>query len=359
MKRTNLGKKTVGLFFVLLFVFLNAGTLSAEPEYRWKFGVPWPRPTQNEYYQMFCDRVKDYSQGKIEIKLYTDGQLGSHDEHFHAAQEGSVQLVLVVPYVNLVPGGVVNWVPWTIENVEEAKKAFEAGKGILWKVMEDAYNEVGLHMLFQTSFGAYGIGNKERPLEKPEDLKNLKMRVSASLGMVRALEGMGKGYGMTLQTIPWGDVYDALSKGVVDGCWSLWPSLVEDRQAEVLRHYSDVNFAWDTNNVVVNLDVWEKLPPELKDAVAKAALEVEAALYERQEMLKAEFIKKLSAMPDFEITLLTPGQRAVFRERSNTPAIWAELVKPWVEKKYPGQNMTQKIQDELKRIHDEVLAQQK
>ena len=359
MKRKNLGKKAVGLFFVLLFVFLNAGILYAAPEYRWKFGVPWPRPTQNEYYQMFCDRVKDYSQGKIEIKLYTDGQLGSHDEHFHAAQEGSVQLVLVVPYVNLVPGGVVNWVPWTIENVQEAKKAFEAGKGILWKVMEDAYNEVGLHMLFQTSFGAYGIGNKERPLEKPEDLKNLKMRVSASLGMVRALEGMGKGYGMTLQTIPWGDVYDALSKGVVDGCWSLWPSLVEDRQAEVLRHYSDVNFAWDTNNVVVNLEVWEKLPRELKDAVAKAAFEVETALYERQEILKAEFIKKLSVMHDFKITLLTPEQRAVFRERSNTPEIWVELVKPWVEKKYPGQNMTQKIQDELKKIHEEVLAKQK
>ena len=359
MKQSNCTIRFAGLFLAFFFFFSSAGTLFAAPEYRWKFGIPWPRPTQNEYFQMFCDRVSEYSGGKIEITLYPDGQLGSHDEHFHAAQEGSVQLVFVVPYVNLVPGGAVNWVPWTIENVEEAKRAFEAGKGILWKVMEDAYNEVGMHMLFQTSFGGYGIGNKERALEKPEDLKNLKMRVSASLGMVRALEGMGKGHGMTLQTIPWGDVYDALSKGVVDGCWSLWPSLVEDRQAEVLRHYSDVNFAWDTNNAVINLDIWNSLPQELKDALSKAALEVETALYERQEMLKEEFIKKLSALPDFKITFLTPEQRAVFRERSNTPAIWKELVEPWVEKKYPGQNMTQKIQDELKVIHEEVLAIQK
>ena len=53
---------------------------------------------------------------------------------------------------------------------------------------------------------------------------------------------------------------------------------------------------------------------------------------------------------------LTPEQREVFRARSNIPAIWEELVKPWMEKKYPGQDMTKKLQDELKRIHEEVLA---
>ena len=44
----------------------------------------------------------------------------------------------------------------------------------------------------------------------------------------------------------------------------------------------------------------------------------------------------------------------MFRQKSNTPAIWDELCKPWLEKKYPGQNMTQKLQDELKKIHEQV-----
>ena len=220
--------------------------------------------------------------------------------------------------------------------------------------MEDAYNEVGMHMLYQTSFGAYGLGNGKRPLNTPEDLKNLKMRVSASLGLVRALENMGKGTGMTLQTIPWGDVYDALSKGVVDGMWSMWPSLVEERHGEVLKYYSDLNFCWDTNNVVVNKEIWDKLPQDLKDAVNKAALEVEAKLYERQQALEAEYKQKLAAMKSFQMTDLTPEQRDVFRQKSNTPAIWDELCKPWLEKKYPGQNMTQKLQDELKKIHEQV-----
>ncbi len=353
-------RKKMKFALLVLAVFLGVAVHSdmalAKAEYRWKFGVPWTRPTQNEFFQQFCDLVAEYSQGRIEIKFFPNGQLGTHDEHFHAVQEGSVQVAMVVPYINLVPGGAVNWVPWTIENVEEAKLAFETDKGILWKVTEDAYNEVGMHMLFQTSFGAYGIGNTKRPLRTPEDLKNLKIRVSASLGMVRAIENIGRGSGMTLQTIPWGDVYDALSKGVVDGSWSLWPSLVEDRHSEVLKYFTDLNFAWDTNNIVINKEIWDKLPQDLKDAVAKAGREVEAKLYDRQEAMEAQFKKQLSEVKGFEIISLTPEERAAFRERSNTPAIWDELVRPWIEKKYPGQGMTEKIQEELKRIHEEVLS---
>jgi C4-dicarboxylate-binding protein DctP len=350
--------KVIGTAIIISFlgIIMTAGLAAAAPKYKWKFGVPWPRPTQNEYHSMFCDLVKKYSNGQIELTYYPDGQLGTHDEHFHAVQEGSVQISMFAPYVNLIPGGMLNWMPWTIESWAEAKIAFEAGNGVLWKVMEDAYNEVGMHMLYQTSFGAYGLGNRQRPIRTPDDLKNLKMRVSASLGLVRALENMGKGHGMTLQTIPWGDLYDALSKGVVDGCWSMWPSLVEERHGEVLKYYSDLNFAWDTNNVVINKDAWEKLPQDLKSAISKAALEVEAKLYERQESLEVEFKKKLSEIKGFQMIPLTPEERDAFRARSNTPAIWDELCKPWLDKKYPGQNMTQKIQDELEKIHKEVAA---
>ena len=354
MRRMNGKMIGIGLLVAFLGCLLIVGVASAAPEFKWKFGVPWPRPTQNEYHKMFCDLVGKYSNGRIEMKYYPNGQLGTHDEHFHAVQENSIQVAMFAPYVNLVPGGMMNWMPWTIENWDEAKVAFEAGKGVLWKVMEDAYNEVGMHMLYQTSFGAYGLGNSKRPLNSPEDLKNLKMRVSASLAAVRMLENMGKGTGMTLQTIPWGDVYDALSKGVVDGMWSMWPSLVDERHGEVLKYYSDVNFLWDTNNVVVNKEVWEKLPQDLKDAVNKAALEVETKLYEKQQAIEADYKQKLAAMKTFQITALTPEQRDAFRQKSNMPAVWDELCKPWLEKKYPGQNMTQKLQDELKKIHEQV-----
>jgi C4-dicarboxylate-binding protein DctP len=325
-----------------------------KPEYEWRFAQPWVRPTNQRSYELFCDLVEQYTDGKMVIKLYPDGLLGTHDESFHAVQEGSVEIGVFAPYVNLVPGGMLNWMPWTISNFDEAMLAYTPPDGILYKVMEKAYNEVGMHMLFTQGQGAYGIGNNTRPIKTPEDFKNLKLRVSSSLGFVRALANMGEGSGMTLQTVPWADLYNALSRGVVDGCWSMWPSLVEERHYEVLKYYTALDFAWDANNVVINLELWEEIPQEYKDAITKAAKIAEEHQYELQRRAQLENILWLSQQPDFEIYFPTAEERAVFREKANMEAVWEELAKPWLEEHYPGENMTQKVMDELDNIREKV-----
>lgn len=356
-KRKSLSVKSV-LFSLLIVCFLFSGAnLPAEAaQYNWKMAMPWPVPAQDAFHKQFIELVKEYSGGKIEITYYPDGQLGTHDEIFHSVQDGSVEIGYFAPYVNLVPGGVLNWMPWTVMSWQAAQMAFDRDDGILWEVMEKAYNEVGMSMCYQVSYGPYGLGNNVRPLKSPEDLKNLKLRVSASLGLVRMLQNMGAGTGMTLETIPWGDLYDALGKGVVDGCWSMWPSLIELRHSEVLAYYSDLNFAWDMNNVVINKDIWDSLPKDLQDAVVKASEETQKALFANSEKLEKEFIKKLQAMESFNITFLTDEEREGFRKASNMGAIWDELCKPWLDQNYPGQNMTEKVQAELERIHRKVLA---
>jgi len=356
-------------FRILVFAFVMAGLFAAfqvsrveakdeEPTYKWRFAQPWVRPTNQKSYELFCDLVKAYTDGKMEIKLYPDGLLGTHDESFHAVQEGSVEIGVFAPYVNLVPGGMLNWMPWTISNFDEAILAYTGPDGILYKVMEEAYNEVGMHMLFSQSQGSYGIGNNVRPIKKPEDFENLKLRVSSSLGFVKTLENMGKGTGMTLQTVPWAELYNALSRGVVDGCWSMWPSLVEERHYEVLKHYTALDFAWDANNVVVNKEKWDALPQEFKDAINKAAMIAEEHQYELQRRAVREKMEWLSKQPNFTITYLTSEERATFREKANMRTIWEELCTPWLEKHYPGQNMTDKILAELDGIRKQVEMEQ-
>ena len=345
-------------FFVILalFVCLIPGSAIAKAKYNWSFAQPWTRPLSNEGYKLFCEKVEEYSNGQIKIKFFGDGLLGTHDESFHGMQDGSIEVGAFSPYVSIVPGGMMNWMPWTIESWDEAKIAYANPSGILYRVMETAWNEVGGHLLFNVSQGSYGLGNTVRALRTPSDLKDLKMRVSASLAAVKMLENMGKGTGMTLQTLPWAELYNALSRGVVDGCWDMWPSLIQERHYEVLKFYSDVNFLWDNNNIVINKKLWDSLSPELQEAVNRAASEAEAFLYERGEAAEADFVKELEGKEGFTIVRLTAEEREEWRSKSSMTGIWEELCKPWLEKHYPGQNMTQKVQDELKRIHEEVLA---
>ena len=64
--------------------------------------------------------------------------------------------------------------------------------------------------------------------------------------------------------------------------------------------------------------------------------------------------REAAAAGGLEIYYPTPEERDVFRQKANMPAVWEELCDPWLEEHYPGQNMSQKLQDELLRISKEV-----
>jgi TRAP-type C4-dicarboxylate transport system substrate-binding protein len=345
----------IGLAAVIFLAWVVMPALAdaqAKVEYRWRAASPWTQQTRNDSITLFTELVNKYSNGKAQIRFQHSGLLGTHDEIFHGVREGSIEFGVFAPYVNLVPGGMLNWMPWTIGSFEEAAIAYGPG-GILFKVMDDAYGEVGHKILWSSHYGPYGIGDKVRLIKTPDDFKNLKLRVSGSLGFVRTLENMGKGTGMTLHTIPWADIYNALQTGVVDGCWSLWPSLVEERHYEVLKYYTDLAWGWDASNITMNRKLWDTLPQDLKDALMRAGKEAEARdIKEVQAGIEGNKKKILAA--GLQIYYPTPAERDVFQKKANMPAVWKELATPWLEKKYAGQNMTQKILDELAKVQASV-----
>jgi TRAP-type C4-dicarboxylate transport system substrate-binding protein len=355
------GSKTWVCVFLLLCVF-SFVSFDARPsvaaEYKWSFAQPWTRPLTDASFNKFCERIKEYSGGRIEVTFFPNGQLGGHDENFHAMQEGSLEVGVFSPYPTLIPGGCVPNMPWVITNWDEMLLAYRQPDGILYRVMQDAFEEVDGHLLFVISQGAYGLGNNKRPLQIPADLENLKLRVSASPGGVKSLTNMGEGKGVSLATIPWGELYNALSRGVVDGCWTTWASLVEERHNEVLKHFSDLNFIWDSTYVVINKELWESLPEDLKEAVTKASIETAEELIAVQKKAEEEFIAKLKEKEGFTITWLTSEERDAFRAASKMGPMWEELCGSWINKRYPGQNMIKTITDELEKNHQEVIAKQ-
>jgi C4-dicarboxylate-binding protein DctP len=352
MRREGIWIGLAAVIFLAWVVMPALADAQAKVEYGWRFGSPWTQKTRNESITLFTELVNKYSNDRIQIKFQPSGLLGTHDEIFHAVREGSIEFGVFAPYVNLVPGGMLNWMPWTIGSFEEAAIAYGPG-GILFKVMDDAYADVGHKLLWSSHYGPYGIGNKVRPLKTPEDFHNLKLRVSGSLGFVRTLENMGKGTGMTLHTIPWADIYNALQTGVVDGCWSLWPSLVEERHYEVLKYYTDLAWGWDATNITMNRNLWNKLPQDLKDVIMRAGKEAEARDI-REVKAGIDGNKKTIVAAGLQIYYPTPAERDVFRKKADMPAVWKELATPWLDKKYPGQNMTQKIMEELDKVRASV-----
>ena len=142
---------------------------------------------------------------------------------------------------------------------------------------------------------------------------------------------------------------------MVDGNWTMWPSLVDERHYEVLKYYSDLNFGWDNNSIVINKDIWEKLPKDLQAIVSKVSAECQAYSNKLHRESESTYIAKVKDS-DCEIVVLTDEERAAFRKDSNMPAVWKELCEPWLEKHFPGQNKSEEIQKQLADIEQKVLS---
>jgi len=314
-------------------------------EYEWRFAAPYTTSAVKVPTELMCDLIGVYSDGRMKVDFYPDNLLGSHDETFHAVQEGSVEMATLCPYANLVPGGVINSMPFAVSSYDESAIMY-APESLLSQAIETAWNEVGFHVLWSVVLGTLGIANNMRPLKTPDDFENMKFRVSGSVQAVRCVQNMAEGTGLTTQTLPWADLYNALERGVMDGCWESYSSLVEYRHTEVLTYFTPINFYWDAGQIVINKQAWDELPADLQDAVSRAAEMAELVCYERARRGE-KVLEKQVVDAGVEIYYITPQERAVFMEKANTPAIWEELMTPWLAEHFPGQNMTQQILDEI------------
>jgi len=335
----------------------DAPRQAVEPEYKWRFGDAFSAEARHKGFELFAELVEAFTDGRVEITFYPDGILGTHTELFHAVQAGDVEMMMIFPYVDIVPGGALNWMNWGCINWAEADRQYSIPDGPIYKIMQDAYNEVGVQGLWGSGFGLYGLGSNKRPLIEPSDLRGQKFRVSASLGYVETLKNMGSGLSpaFTVVTLPWADIYGSLERRVVDGVWSMWTSLVEERHGEVLTYYSDVNFGWDWYGVIMNKPLWDELPQDIQEAITKASKITQdwSAYYMQRKTL--ESIEKVQEeFPHLEITFLTPEQRDVWSEKANLPAVWEKVADPWLEKMYPGENMSEKLQAELQQIREDL-----
>lgn len=345
-------KKSILVLFIFAIILCNVTVVSADPKYKWRFSDPWSRPMLLKGYQFFAEKVSEYTKGQVEIKVFADGLIGNLDDNLKSIKFGDIEMGMTCPYVNVVPGGGLNTIPWAITSYAEFKAAFDTEHGIMHKVMNKAYNEANMEIIYSLCCGGLGLANNVRELKSPADFKNIRFRVSNSKQSCIVLENMGKGTGMTMEILPWSELYNSLSRKVVDGCWTSYNSLNSERMYEVLKYYSNLNFIWDNLQVVINKEIWDGLPKDIQMSIKKAGRDASEFMLKNQIESEANDIEALRKT-GIKLTMMTAEQREPFIKSSHVEQVWKEMYTPWLEKAYPNEDMTKKIQEELRKIRKE------
>ncbi len=216
--------------------------------------------------EFMADRLAEKSKGKLTIDIYPSGQLGSEQQSVELLQIGSLAITKVSAAVmeSFTRKFKVLGLPYLFASKEHAYKVFdgEIGRELLLGTEEFWIRGLSFYDAGFRSF--YTI---DKPINSPEDLDGLKIRVMKSqtaMEMVKALGG-------SPTPISWGELYTALQSGVVDGAENNPPSFSTSHHYEVCKHYSLDEHTCVPDVLIISSKVWEKLSKQEQQWLQEAA----------------------------------------------------------------------------------------
>jgi tripartite ATP-independent transporter DctP family solute receptor len=221
------------------------------------------------------------SDGRLQIKIYPNQQLGTEREALELLQIGSIGITKVASAIleNFVPEMRVFSLPYLFRDDDHFVTILD---GDIGKELLLSGEDYWLRGLTYYDAGKRSFYTKDRPIETPADLRGLKVRVMESpmaVTMVRAMEG-------SPTPISWGELYTALQQGVVDGAENNPPSLLTSRHYEVVNYYSLDEHTALPDVLLISTLVWEDLTPREQVWLQEAA--DSSAKYQRIIWAEAE-----------------------------------------------------------------------
>jgi len=282
----------------------GAGAAWAKTEFRLSNQLP-PSHHISKGLVLFAGKVKEYSKGAVEVKLFDSAQLFKDTEIVEGLQEGLVEsgLVPVNKWSGMIPAADVFEMPFIYKDLSSIKKFIDAGAGDL---LDKEFQKRAVKTLFWVDYGYIQFFNNKRPLTKPDDFKGLTMR-SFSSGDADTLKALGAAPTVMSSS----EMYMALQRGTVDGATTGMPAAVSRKIQEVQKFMTEANYTTAQFVVQANLKWWEKLPQDQRDAILKAGREAEewirGAIAESEKEAEAA-IRKAGV----QIHQLTPEARPLF-----------------------------------------------
>ncbi|PRY10929.1 tripartite ATP-independent transporter DctP family solute receptor [Pontibacter ummariensis] len=226
-------------------------------------------------------RVKENSGGKLTVKIYPNGQLGSERESVELLQIGSLGMTKVSTAVmeSFSPNFKVFSLPYIFK---DKAHYYEVLDGQIGDDMLKEGEKYWLRGLTYYDAGSRSFYVANKAINTPADLKGLKIRVQASNTAIN----MVKAFGGAATPISAGEIYTALQQGVVDGAENNSPTFYLSRHYEVAKHYSLNEHTMVPDILLISTVVWDKLSPQEQQWLQEAA--DESAVVQRELWHKAE-----------------------------------------------------------------------
>jgi TRAP-type C4-dicarboxylate transport system substrate-binding protein len=262
--------------------------------------------------KVFTEAVTAATNGRVQFEVYPAGQLGK--DVITTLQSGLADVGLIVPSFSAekLPLSSVTELPGMYSTACEATGMIQQvlGDGGMLRTAE--YEPLGLRPLFGATLIPYMVLTSSVEVTRLEDLQGLKLRANGA-AMDKTIRSLG---GVPVRA-PGPELYDAISRGIVDGVFFTLNGLPQYTLEKVLNYGSRGPKIGSASVVyAVSDNSWEKLPDDVKAAIEEASDQTAKSFCTWMEEDERRMTTELAASGEIVIRELPPEEIARWAERT-------------------------------------------
>lgn len=204
----------------------------------------------------FAKRVEERTNGQIKTKIFPASQLGSENELLQKVKLGVIDmdatsLNYLIKYEKVFAVVVM---PYLFDSYEHAHRVLD-GPAMAW--LAPLAEKQGFVILSNWEWGFRNLTNNQRPVNKPEDVRGLKIRVPP----VAELEFTMEALGAQVRKIGFKELPQALSKGLIDGQENPLNVIYYNKLYEMQKHLALTRHVYYNTLHLISAKSWAKLTP--------------------------------------------------------------------------------------------------
>ncbi len=259
-------RKTFSVLMVLAFLFSVAGSAFAL-DIKLAHVV-----NEKDSFHLAAEKFKEltekYTEGSVKVTIFPNATLGDERTLLERMKMGIVDSGIITsgPIINFVPKFGVIDLPFLFRSPKHAYKVLDGPVG---DELFAGLEEQGLKGLAWAERGFRNLTNSKRPVESPDDIKGLKVRVMQNPVYVDSFKALGA----NAVPMAWTEALTALQQGTVDGQENPLNVIVSFKLNESQKYMSITRHAYAPAPIIMSMVTWKKLSADQQEAVLKAAHE--------------------------------------------------------------------------------------
>jgi tripartite ATP-independent transporter DctP family solute receptor len=254
--------------------------------------------------KQFSAAVEQRTNGQIKVQIFPNNALGAPPEQAEQVKMGVTDMGLPTQgqFDKWIKAFGVVMLPFAYDDWDHVHRTLD---GPCFDWFKQLAEKEGFILLSNWEYGFRNLTNNKRPINTPDDVKGLKIRVPPEMQMTAAFQAMGA----VTATIAFPEVYMALAQGVADGQENPISVIYFMKFYEVQKHLAVTRHIYNNMIHTISAKTWAKLTPEQKTIFQEESAKAGAWMRQQVVAQEEDLIKKMQAAG----TQVTRPNLALFR----------------------------------------------